>query len=211
MSSVKMFHDIEQNTDLWLDLRIAKLTGSDCSKIMANYPKAFGDPAKKVAIRIAREQVTGKRSLTQSFSNSHTERGHEQEPVARSLYEEQRFVTVSNGGFFDNGQTGCSPDGLVYHNGVIEIKSVIDTAQFANIKRGGIDPAYKWQVMFNLMETGRTWLDFISYCADFPEQTKIFSHRVYAFDCGIQFLMINARKKQFFKFVEKCKPIIAGK
>jgi len=30
-----IFHDIEQNTDEWLDLRTGKLTGSGCSKIMA--------------------------------------------------------------------------------------------------------------------------------------------------------------------------------
>ena len=40
------FHDVEQNTDEWLNLRIAKITGSSISKIMANYGKAFGDPAK---------------------------------------------------------------------------------------------------------------------------------------------------------------------
>ena len=105
-----MFHDVEQNTDEWLDMRIGKLTGSGCSKIMANYGKAFGEPAKKAAVQVAVEQLTGKRSISSCYSNEHMERGHEQEPIARALYEDKYFIDVTNGGFFDCGNTGCSPD-----------------------------------------------------------------------------------------------------
>lgn len=199
------FHDIPQNTDEWLDLRIGKMTGSGCSKMMANYGKAFGEPAKKEAIRIAREQITGQRSVAESYSNAHMERGHAQEPLAREAYENEYFADVSNGGFFDCGNFGCSPDGLVDGDGLIEIKSVLDHVHYANRKRGDIDPAYKWQVYFNLMHTGREWLDFISYCDDYPEQTKLFVHRVHADDCGEQFSMIRARSEEFFELVEEIK------
>jgi hypothetical protein len=199
------FHDVEQNTDEWLDLRIAKLTGSGCSKIMANYGKAFGEPAKKLAVQIAREQITGKRSMGESFSNAHTERGHEQEPVARALYEAKYFVEVSNGGFFEAGNCGCSPDGLVYDDGLIEIKSVIDHVHHTTIKRNNIDPAYKWQIYFNLLKTGRDWIDFASYCADFPEKTRLFVHRVNKSECAEQFEMIENREKEFFLLVEDAK------
>jgi len=175
-----MWVDIEQNTDEWLDMRIAKITGSSVSKIMANYGKAFGEPAKKAAITIARELVTKKRSLIEGYSNAHMERGHKQEPIARGLYEDLTFCDVTNGGFYDNGLTGCSPDGLVNDDGVIEIKSVIDTTHFATMQRDSFDPAYKWQLYFNLKESGREWIDFVSYCADFPEKTQLFVHRIHA-------------------------------
>ena len=55
-----MHHNIDQNTDDWLDLRAGHLTGSNIAKVMANYGKAFGDPAKKLAVDIALEQITGK-------------------------------------------------------------------------------------------------------------------------------------------------------
>lgn len=205
------WHDIEQNTDEWLDLKTGKLSGSSMSKVMANYGKPFGDPAKKLAVTIAREQVTGKRSLADSFSNAHMERGHEQEPLARALYEEETFTEVTNGGFFDCDHLGCSPDGLVYQDGLIEIKSVIDHVHYSNIKRGGVDPAYKWQIYFNLMTTEREWIDFVSYCADFPDQTKLYTHRVYKDECKEQFEMINDRVKEFFKLVDEAKLIIRGK
>lgn len=245
------FHDIDQNTDEWLDMRIAKLTGSGCSKIMAsrndyvvlliekdNYAIAntktkkllkkrykgnfeahnaliemqkkdismsFGEPAKQLATAIAIEQLTGKRSGADNYSNEHMERGHEQEPIARALYENKYFVDVSNGGFFDCGNTGCSPDGLVLADGLIEIKSVIAHVHYANIKRGGIDPAYKWQINFNLLKTEKNWIDSISYCADFPEDKRLYVHRLTREDCAENFKMIEEREKQFFELVEDIK------
>lgn len=205
-----IFHDIEQNTDEWLDLRVAKLTGSGVKLVMANYGKAFGEPAKKLAVTIAREQLTRKRSLVEQYTNPHMERGHEQEPIARALYEEQYFVDVSNGGFFECGQFGCSPDGLVNDDGLIEIKSVIDHVHYSTIKRGSFDPAYKWQIYFNLQKTRRKWIDFVSYCADFPEETRLYVFRVSREECAEQFKMIDERTNEFFKLVEKCKTVIRG-
>lgn len=206
-----MFHNVEQNTDEWLDMRIAKVTGSAVSKIMANYGKAFGEPAKKAAVTIARELVTGKRSLIENYSNAHMERGHEQEPIARGLYEELTFCDVANGGFYDNGLTGCSPDGLVNNDGLIEIKSVIDTTHFATMQRNSFDPAYKWQLYFNLKESGREWIDFVSYCADFPEQTRLFTHRIWANLSGEQFKQIDLRILEFETLVNTYKGVIRGK
>lgn len=204
------WHDIDQNSEEWLDLRVGKLTGSNLSKVMANYGKPFGDPAKRLAVTIAMEQVTGRRSLNEGYSNSQMERGHIQEPIARRQYEDQTFCEVTNGGFFDCGRLGCSPDGLVYDDGLIEIKSVLGPVHYANIKRGGLDPAYKWQVYFNLMTSERDWIDFISYCADFPEQTQLYIHRVYSDECKEQFDMLRVREYQFFDMVEEMKKVIRG-
>ncbi len=198
------FHDINQNTDEWLDMRMAKLTGSACSKMMANYGKAFGDPAKKAAVQIALEQITGKRQES-GYSNDHMQRGREQEPIARALYELIYFVDVDNGGFFDCGDSGCSPDGLVCDDGVIEIKSVIATTHYATIKRGGFDPAYKWQLYFNLLKTGRDWIDFVSFCAEFPAGKQLYVFRINKSESDEQFQMIIDREKQFFELVNEVK------
>ena len=206
-----MFHNIDQNSDEWWQLRIGKLTGSAIGKVMANYGKPFGDPAKKLAISKAREIVTGKLSTIETFSNDHTERGHIQEPIARKLYEDQTFTDVLNGGFFDDGRLGCSPDGLIFSTGLIEIKSVIDSTHYNTIKRGGIDPAYKWQCYFNLMVTARDWLDFVSYCADFPEQTQLYIFRVHKEECEEYFQMMKSRIDEFFDEVKKSEKLIRGK
>lgn len=204
-----MWVDIEQNTDEWLQMRVGKVTSSGVGKIMANYGKAFGPPAKEYAVKIALEQLTGK-AVGQHYTNAHMERGHEQEPIARALYEERYFCEVNNGGFFDNQITGDSPDGLVYEDGVLEIKSVIGHVQFATIKRGSFDPKYKWQLVFHLRETGRDWVDYASYSSDFPDGDRLYVHRSTRDDFKEEFEMVNNRLIEFYKLVEENKKIIRG-
>jgi hypothetical protein len=201
------FHDVEQNEDEWYALRSGLLTSSKLGVVMANFGKAFGDPAKKYAVNIAIEQITGK-PIENGYSNEHMERGHQQEPVARMLYEEETFCEVSNGGFFGSEFVGCSPDGLVYDCGVIEIKSVLAPTHFANVKRQGIDPAYKWQCIGNLMFTDREWLDFVSYCADFPAERQLFVQRIWAKDLSTEFDLIRARINEFKKLVDSTREAI---
>ena len=198
-----MWIDCQQNNDEWLDMRAGKVTGSAIGKIMANYGKSFGEPAKKLAVDIAVERITGKRITTNDYKNSHMERGHEEEPIARMLYEDMFFVDVGNGGFYDNGKTGCSPDGLVLDDGVIEIKSVIATTHYATIERGSFDPSYKWQCYFNLRESGRKWIDFISYCSSYPKKTNIYVDRIEKCDIVEEMKMIEKRLEEFEKLVEE--------
>lgn len=195
------FHDTKQNDDDWYQLRCGLLTGSNLGKIMANFGKAFGEPAKKLAVSIAVEQITGQPKPS-GYSNEHMERGHEQEPLARMAYEDAMFCTVDNGGFFRGEFVGCSPDGLVGTDGLIEIKSVIDSVHYANIKRASIDPAYRWQCIGNLKFTGRQWLDFVSYCADFPADKRLYVYRIKAADLADEFKQIDSRVSDFRKLVD---------
>jgi hypothetical protein len=201
------FHDVEQNSDEWFELRAGRLTSSKLGTVMAKYGQAFGEPAKKYAVNIAIEQITGN-PIASTYSNEHMERGHEQEPVARMLYEEETFSDVTNVGFFGSDFIGCSPDGMVGDNGVIEIKSVIGSVHFANIKRQNVDPAYKWQCVGNLKFTGREWIDFISYCADFPEDKQLFVKRLHASELTEEFQMLDTRIDEFKLLVESTKQLI---
>jgi hypothetical protein len=201
------FFDIPQNTDEWFDLRAGKLTSSKLGLVMANYNKAFGNPAKEYAVNIAIEQIT-KKPVPSSYTNSHMQRGHEQEPIARMLYEDDTFCSVDNGGFFGSDFVGCSPDGLVNNNGVIEIKSVISKVHYASVKRQNLDPAYKWQCIGNLLFTGREWLDFVSYCSDFPQDKQLFIHRIKSDDLSEEFGMIAKRIGEFRDLVEETKNTI---
>lgn len=203
------FHDVAQNTDEWMALRLGKVTCSNFGCFMANYGAAFGEPAKKYALQIALEIDTG-RKAEYSFSNEHTERGHEQEPVARMLYEQEYFTDVSNGGFFDCGDYGDSPDGLVNEDGVVEIKSVIAPTHYATLRRGSFDPAYRWQLVGHLDCTGRDWVDFISYCADFREDRQLIVHRLHREDCLEEIERLNERRTEFLALVRETLNSIRG-
>ena len=101
--------NIEQNTDEWFALRAGKVTGSAVSKVMSHFGNPFGEPAKKYAVDIAVEQLTGI-PVESGYSNAHMERGHEEDegrvqqqelrigdPPAESQVEEDRTDEGENG------------------------------------------------------------------------------------------------------------------
>lgn len=204
-----IFHDVPQNTDAWMQLRLGKATASNFACFMANDGKAFGEPAKRYALQLALELITGEKDQV-GFSNEHTERGHEQEPIARMLYEEENFVEVGNGGFFDWGTYGDSPDGLVMSDGVIEIKCVIPPTHYATICRQSFDPAYRWQLIGHLNCTGRAWVDFVSYCPQFPEEKRLISNRLHADECKEEIKRLEDRRAQFIELVSETMKTIRG-
>ncbi|EOZ4779687.1 YqaJ viral recombinase family protein [Pseudomonas aeruginosa] len=196
------WHDVPQNSEVWEALRIGKATASSFGTFMANDGKAFGEPAKKYALQIALERATGVKASF-SFSNDHTERGHEQEPIARMLYEDENFVEVSNGGFFDWELYGDSPDGLVMDDGVVEIKSVTAAVHYATLRRESFDPAYRWQLIGHLDCTGRDWVDFISYCSEFPPSSQLIVHRLHRSECADEIQRLRDRREAFLELVEQ--------
>ena len=195
-----LFHDVAQNSENWDALRLGKATASKFSVIMANEDRAFGEPAKRYALQLALERLTGNRAEF-SFSNDHMERGHEQEPIARMLYEEQHFVKVTNGGFFDHGEWGDSPDGLVNEDGVVEIKSVIAPTHYETLLRRDFDPAYRWQLIGHLDGTGRDWVDFASYCSEFPPEKQLIVHRLWKEDYKAELERLRQRRERFLDYV----------
>lgn len=198
-----MWHDVEQKTNEWLDLRVGKATCSKFGVIMVNDGKAFGNPAKDYAAELAVGRITGKQSVNASYSNSQMERGHDQEPIARELYERENFVAITNGGFFDCGEYGDSPDGLAGDDGVIEIKSVIIKVHFAAIKRNKPDPTYFWQHIGHLDCTGRDWVDCVSFCDDFPDSSKLITYRIRKEDVADELQRLQIRRSEFLCLVDE--------
>lgn len=203
-----MWHDVEQNKPEWDLLRVGKITSSNLAKVMANYGKAFGEPAKKYASEIALGQITGKVSAN-GYTNNHMERGHEEEPLAREAYEDRYMTIVTNGGFYALDDLGASPDGLVGDDGLVEIKSAIISIHYARIAKQSYDTAYKWQLISNLKISGREWIDFISYCADFPDERKIYVYRCWKDDFAKEFEQIDVRLGEFRKLIAEAKAVIS--
>lgn len=199
-----IFHDINQNTEEWLELRAPRITGSSLSSAMANFGKAFGDPAKKYAVSIALAQITpGYRCP--GFKNDDMDRGHIEEPLARMAYEEEYFCDISNGGFFECNDVGCSPDGLVNDDGLIEIKSAIPSIHYARIVKQSFDSGYKWQLIGNMKITGRKWIDFISYCSSFPADKKLYVYRLHSSNYEKEYSMIDERLEEFRALIKTTK------
>jgi len=203
-----LWHDVEQNSQNWFDLRLGKITMSHASSFMACNPKSFGKVANTYALQLALEIVKGVKA-EYSFSNKHLERGHAQEPLARALYEEENFCEVTNGGFFDCDYYGDSPDGLIGLDGVLEIKSVIAETHIETKLRGKYDPSYKWQIIGHLDCSGRDWVDFVSYCSDFPEGNQLLTYRIHRDDVISDIAALRVRRREFLNLIQE-KIILVG-
>ena len=195
-----IFHDVQQNTEEWFSLRRGKVTASNFGTFMANEGKAFGEPAKRYAVQVALEQINNVR-VENGYTNDHLERGKEQEPIARMLYEDEYFCDVLNGGFFDHGEYGDSPDGLVNNEGAIEIKCVTPAIHYETLKRNSFDPAYTWQLIGHLDCTQRDWVDFVSYCPEFPKEKQLIVYRLNKSDYGDYINRLRNRRNDYLCLV----------
>lgn len=219
-----VFHNIIQNTEDWLSLRAGHVGGSSISCIMAYYgdvykkgPKAgelkpMGDPAQSLAVKIAIEQITGQ-PIESTYKNSDMDRGHEQEPIARAMYEEQHFTDVNNGGFFESGIRGASPDGCIdgcglEAEGLGEIKSRIFSIQYDTVVKNAYPTGDKWQLLFNMQTAQKRWIDYISYCATFPDDKQLFVQRLLAKDYVKEFAMMDKRMAEFEELVAVKKKVV---
>lgn len=178
---MRKFHDVEQNSDEWYELRLRRATSSNFDKIYANFGKSFGNPALQYAQKKALERVTGLMDET-GFKSALMDRGSELEPIANLMYQEQTFNEVTNGGFMEFGMLGDSNDGNVGDKGCIEIKCVIPNTHWKRILAGGYDTSYKMQIQGHLYIGDKEWCDFVQYCPEFPEHKQLYIHRVYKDD-----------------------------
>jgi len=98
------------------------------------------------------------------------QRGTDCEPEARAFYEMDRGVGVSEVGFItmDEGQAGCSPDGLVGDDGMLEIKVPAPQTHVEYLLSGELPQKYRPQAQGQLMVAERRWCDFLSYHPDMP-------------------------------------------
>jgi putative phage-type endonuclease len=155
------YHDVSQNTDHWLDLRKGHFTASSATDLFLK-PETAG--YRKCIARVLYEKKTGALLPEERYNNKAMENGHEREIFAKEQYELKTFSKVYNGGFCElNEWIGCSPDGLVGENGLIQIKCP-DFSTIVEYKRTGKLPLnYSRQMQFELLVTGREWNDFYVY------------------------------------------------
>lgn len=160
--------DFEQGTPEWLECRAGIVTASCASDLLA---KGQGKTRKAYLYKLLSEVMTGEPCKTWA-GNAHTDRGHEHEGTAISLYERRHKVTVDRLGFIRNhddiGGAGYSPDGCVGSCGGVEAKSRLPHIQVELLDTRKIPRDAKLQMQFGLWVTGWEWIDYISYCPGLP-------------------------------------------
>lgn len=175
---IKYYEDLVQGSIEWQQQRTGILTASEMDRIIT---------AKKLEYSQAKESKSHLYELAAQRISQYVEptyigdemlRGHEEEIYARELYY-KKYAPVTECGFITNDKwgftLGCSPDGLVGDDGVIEIKSRRQKYQVRAIIENEMDADYVLQVQTILLISERKWCDFISYCGGMP----MFVKRIY--------------------------------
>lgn len=174
--------DMPQGSDEWLQARLGIITASEFATVMRE-GRAKGSPSvtrREYMLKLMGERLTGDPMFR--YTNSHMERGHEQEPDARNLYAFQTDLEPTPIGFIRNGYKGCSPDSLVDTNGMVEIKSKLAHLHLDVLLGDAVPNEHMAQIQGQLWVAEREWCDFVSYCPKLP----LFVKRVYRDDAFIE-------------------------
>jgi len=165
-------HTVDQQSPEWFALRAKRMS--------ASHAQAIGNQGKGLETYIltmmAEYYSTAQK---EHFSNVHTDRGNELEPIARNLYSLHTGEVVEQVGFVEHSEyVGCSPDGLIAE-GCIEIKCPDDVKYFKHLLDGdkAIDTAYVWQIQMVMLITRKKWCDYIAYNPNYDR--PLFIHRFF--------------------------------
>jgi len=164
----------------WMLSRAGKFTASRASDLMAKTKTGPSASRGNLIALLAVERLTGQ--PVETYQNAAMQRGIDTEAEARDAYSFAKGVAVDEAGFLPHPtlpNTGCSPDGVVGDDGLVEIKCPASMAKHLDALRSGAHAVeYRWQLQHQLMVTGRQWVDAASYDPRFPEHLQLAVTRV---------------------------------
>jgi putative phage-type endonuclease len=174
-----MTKEIIQGSDEWKALRLGKVTASRVADVVAKTKSGYSASRSNYAAQLIAERLTG--TPAESYTNAAMQHGTDTEPEARDAYCFYQGVTVEEVAFVSHpriGQAGCSPDGLVGEDGLVEIKCPQTATHLETLLGQSVPAKYETQIQFQMACTGREWCDFVSYDPRMPEHMRLFVRRV---------------------------------
>ena len=190
---------IEQGSPEWFAMRLGKVTASRITDVLAKVKTGEAVTREDYRTELVVQRLTNQPS--EPFTNAAMEWGTEQEPMARIAYEAQANVFVEQVSFVEHPTIewfGCSPDGLVGEEGLIEIKCP-SSKNHIKYLLGGKPPAkYVPQMQCQMAVTGRKWCDFVSYDPRLPEDLQLFVVRL---ERDVSFIM--SMEEEVDKFLKE--------
>lgn len=195
---------IVQGSAEWFAARIGHLTSSRIADAVRKRKRkgVLGHSVEDdlqcridLRLELAVERVTQK--ISEHYVSRWMERGLEMEPAARFAYEQRTDTETEQVGFVlhpDIQWAGCSPDGLVGADGLVEFKCPKSNTHAGYLLAECVPEAYVPQMMWQMACTGRRFNDFVSYCPDFPEPLDLFVCRLERDDAKIAEMEAEARR-----------------
>ena len=170
---------IEQGTPEWFAQRCGKVTASRVADIIAKTKTGAAASRGNYMAQLVAERLTGQPA--ESFKSTAMQFGTETEPMARMAYETQIGMLVDEVAMIPHPtieMSGASPDGLVGHDGLVEIKCPNTSTHIETLLDEKVPSKYVTQMMWQMACTGRAWCDFVSFDPRMPEDMQLFIKRV---------------------------------
>ncbi|MEG2328275.1 MAG: YqaJ viral recombinase family protein [Akkermansia sp.] len=164
---MRIWKEMEQRSEEWFRARAGRITASNLKKILTP-TGAMSKQSEDYVYELCASCVRPDEVVFEG--NLHTDRGNALEPVARELFVERTGFDVRQVGFVthdDSPVLGCSPDGLVYRDGVpvagLEIKCPLGKNHARYLYEGVLPSEYKAQVHGSMVVTGLDSWWFMSF------------------------------------------------
>lgn len=173
--------DCEQKTTDWLNIRAGKVTASEIHRVMAMLKKGGESQARKdYKAKLLAETLTGM-AILDRFVTPEMAWGDEQEQYARTAYEIALGVDAEQVGFVLHptiDRSGCSPDGLIGDDGMVQIKCPNTATHLEYLISDDIPADYQLQMQWEMVCCDREWSDFVSYDPRLPNHLRMFVKRL---------------------------------
>lgn len=171
--------EIVQGSDEWKALRLGKVTASRVADVIAKTKSGYSASRANYMAQLIAERLT--QTPAETYINAAMQHGTDTEPEARAAYEFYQGASVEEVAFVAHpkiDQAGCSPDGLVGPDGLVEIKCPNTATHLETLLGQAVPAKYEAQMQFQMACTGRSWCDFVSYDPRMPENMRLFVKRV---------------------------------
>lgn len=172
--------NIIQGSPEWFSMRCGFVTASRVVDVLATIKNGEAATRKSYKADLVVERLTGQK--TESFTNAAMQWGTDTEQQARMAYEIKTGNDVDLDSFVKHPRIdwfGCSPDGYVGEDGLIEIKCPYNTAIHLEYIEADEPPKkYYTQMQAQMACTDRKWCDFVSFDPRLPDGLEILIVRV---------------------------------
>lgn len=169
---MKVYRDIEQGSDEWLNVRLGIPTASEMGVLVTAGGKiAEGKGVHTYLCEKLAEKWLG-RPLDLFTGTKATDAGKVLEDDALPKFELETGLDLERVGFVttDDGRCGCSPDSLIVGSNVgVEAKAPQPHTHVKYLIGGVLPDEYFAQVQASMMICAAPHWWFISYCRGFPE------------------------------------------
>ena len=186
--------DIAQRSPEWYQARVGMFTASRAADMMATIKTGEAAARRDLRVQLVVERLTGQ-PQDDGYINAAMQRGIDKEADAFAAYEALTGNLARPVGFVahDTLRAGCSPDGLVGDDGLLELKCPKSATHLAYLRAKTLPKDYLYQLQHAMWITGARWADFLSFDDRFPSELQVFHVRVTRNETDIAAYEVMAR------------------